>query len=237
MRFNGVLQTEAPFDLPLKDEAGPLEAPPVLVDLDGDGEVEILAGTRGGLLYGLKANGEPMPGFPLSAPGPIRTAPLVDDLDGDGTLEVVVFTEDGAVHLRHLEEVDPSYTGNRVVWGQLGGGPGNAGRLLQTPEADPPGTSADLLPPGRVYCYPNPIRESSAYLRFFLGDEAQIQVVVLNAIGEVVDRMSFDNPVARTDNEVRWNTEGYASGLYICRVEAISEGRSEVRFVKAAVIR
>ncbi len=237
VRFNGVLQTGAPLAFPLKDEAGPIGAPPVLADLDGDGAPEILAGSQGGLLYGLRGDGTPLPGFPLSVSGPIRTSPILDDLDGDGTLELVLFTANGAVHLWHLEEVAPDLIGNRIVWGQLGGGSANTGHLLMSPQAAPEDPSPLLLPSGRVYCYPNPIRGSSATLRFFLGNTAQIRVVVLNALGEIVDRLSLENPVPRTDNEIFWDTSDYASGLYICRVEAVSTDRSEVRFVKAAVIK
>ena len=136
-----------------------------------------------------------------------------------------------------MEKVDPSLTGNQVVWGQAGGGPGNAGRLLQVPHADPPQASVTLLPPRRVYCYPNPIRGDLAHLRFYLGDNARVEVVIVNAIGEIVDRLSLGSPAPQTDNEIPWDTSGYAGGLYICRVEAIAGDRSEVRFVKAAIIR
>jgi len=34
-----------------------------------------------------------------------------------------------------------------------------------------------------------------------------------------------------------WDTREYASGLYICRIEAVSGSRKEVRLIKAAVIR
>ena len=60
---------------------------------------------------------------------------------------------------------------------------------------------------------------------------------MLNALGEIVDRMTVENPTPRTDNELRWNTGDYASGFYVCRVEAISEERTEVRFVKTAIIK
>ena len=66
VRFNGVLQTDAPIAFPLKDEAGAIEAPAVLADLDDDGRPEIFAGSNGGLLYGLTATGEALPGFPIS---------------------------------------------------------------------------------------------------------------------------------------------------------------------------
>ena len=93
------------------------------------------------------------------------------------------------------------------------------------------------MPPELVYCYPNPIRGANARVRFFLGKSARIEITILNALGEIVDRMSLDNPTPLIDNELAWDTTDYASGLYICRVEARSQSQTEVRFIKAAIIR
>lgn len=237
VRFNGVHQTDTPLAFPLKDETGLISAPPVLADVNLDGDPDIFVATGGGLVYGLGADGSILPSFPLPVSSPVHASPLADDLDGDGTLELVVFTAEGAAHLWHLETFDAHFTGNHLVWSQAGGGPGNASRLLTLPSDPPPETTSLLLPPDQVYCYPNPIRGTSATIRFFLGKSARIQVAVFNALGEIVERMTMENPTPRTDNELRWNTVEYASGFYVCRVEAISEERSEVRFVKTAIIK
>jgi len=237
VRFNGVHQTDTPLAFPLKDETGLISAPPVLADINLDGDLDVFVATRGGLVYGLGADGTILPSFPLPVSGPVHASPLVDDLDGDGTLELVVFTTEGAAHLWHLENFDAHFTGNHLVWSQAGGGPGNTGRMLTLPSDPPPETTSLLLPPDQVYCYPNPVRGTSATIRFFLGKSARVQVAVFNALGEIVERMTMENPTPRTDNELRWNTVEYASGFYVCRVEAISEERSEVRFVKTAIIK
>ena len=237
VRFNGVHQSDTPLAFPLKDETGLISAPPVLADINLDGDLDIFVATGGGLVYGLGADGSILPSFPLPVSSPVHASPLADDLDGDGTLELVVFTTEGAAHLWHLETFDAHFTGNHLVWSQAGGGPGNASRLLTLPSDPPPETTSLLLPPDQVYCYPNPIRGTSATIRFFLGKSARIQVAVFNALGEIVERMTMENPTPRTDNELRWNTVEYASGFYVCRVEAISEERSEVRFVKTAIIK
>ena len=237
VRFNGVHQTDTPLAFPLKDETGLISAPPVLADVNLDGDPDVFVATEGGLVYGLGADGAVLPSFTLPVSGPVRASPLADDLDGDGTLELVVFTTDGTAHLWRLANFDPHFTGNHLVWSQAGGGPGNASRLLALPGDPPPETTSLLLPPDQVYCYPNPVRGTSATIRFFLGRSARVRVAVFNALGEIVDRMTMENPTPRTDNELRWNTVGYASGFYVCRVEAVSEERSEVRFVKTAIIR
>ncbi len=237
-RFNAVLQTEGALAFPLKDDTGPIEAPPVLADIDDDASPDIFAGTRGGLLYGLTAQGHALSGFPLLLPGPIVSSPLIDDLDNDGTLELVVYTADGSAQLFHLETIDPSYTGNDIIWGQLGGGPGNAGKLLQQigDVAAPTGTA--LLPAARAYVYPNPVHHGDrARIRFFLSQPAQISVAIYNPLGEKVADLAHANPMPNTDNEIAWDVTDYASGLYICRLQASDGTRTEVRFIKAAVIK
>ena len=237
-RFNGILQTGGVLSFPIKDSAGPIDAPPVLADLDKDGNTDILVGSHGGLIYGFSSTGKQMPGFPISISGPIQTSPLIDDLDKDGTLELVVFTTNGVMQLFHIEKIDSSYKGNKVVWGQLGGGPGNSGHLLQVPANQPATPSGDLLPQKSVYVYPNPIRNGDkTHIRFFVSEISTITVTIYNPIGEQVDQLTHTNPVPNTDNEIAWDVTDYASGLYICRVEASTGSKKEVRFIKAAVIK
>ncbi len=66
---------------------------PVVVDLDGDGALDIGVAAENGVHF-FRANGAPMPGWPYTWPVPVNnpqwSAPAVGDLDGDGALEVVV---------------------------------------------------------------------------------------------------------------------------------------------------
>ncbi len=237
-RFNAILQTEGALALPIKDDAGPIEAPPILADINDDTTPDIFAGTRGGLLYGLTAEGHSLPGFPLLVPGPILSSPLIDDLDNDGTLELIIYTADGSAQLFHLETIDPSYTGNKIIWGQLGGGPGNTGKLLQQPGEIATPTETSLLPAARAYLYPNPIRNGDrARIRFFLLEPAEITMTIYNPLGERVADLTHNNPMPNTDNEIAWDISDYASGLYICRLQASNNTRTEVRFIKAAIIK
>ena len=237
-RFNAILQTEGAHAFPIKDDAGPIEAPPILADINNDASPDIFVGTRGGLLYGLSAEGHFLPGFPLLVPGPILSSPLIDDLDNDGTLELIIYTADGSAQLFHLETIDPSYTGNKIIWGQLGGGPGNAGKLLQQPGEIAPPTETSLLPAARAYLYPNPIRNGDrARIRFFLLELAEVSMTIYNPLGERVADLTHNNPMPNTDNEIAWDVSDYASGLYICRLQASNSTRTEVRFIKAAIIK
>lgn len=238
MRFNDVLQQDAPVALPLKDRVGAILAPPAVADLDADGNLDVLVATQGGLIYGMDNRGALLPGLPVATLGSVSASPLLEDIDRDGNLELVAFTIDGSVHLWHLEEIDPALTGTEVVWGQQGGDGGNSGHLAQTtPQPEPPDEASSLMPPDRVYCYPNPVRGNEAFFRFYLVEAADVNITVINPRGEVVERMVAPQTFALTDNEIRWDTSDYASGFFICRVEALTASQSDVRFVKVAIVR
>ena len=77
---------------------------PTVADIDGDGRPEIVLGgdiwngnpfhvPQGGLLWVLRADGSPYPGYPRSFPGQvIWSSPAVVDLNGDGNLDIVAAT-------------------------------------------------------------------------------------------------------------------------------------------------
>jgi hypothetical protein len=73
----------------------PMEGP-ILVDIDGDGDLEVFAGSSNGQLYGWHHNGTAVSGFPVQCgSGRLQTSPSVGDIDGDGNLEVAVCTAIG----------------------------------------------------------------------------------------------------------------------------------------------
>ncbi|PNH12688.1 hypothetical protein TSOC_000387 [Tetrabaena socialis] len=74
---------------------------PTLVDLNGDGKLEVVVGTSMGFLYVLDHTGSPLPGWPVQM-GEIQGQPLVADINNDGELEIF------ASAMVRLELVDSS---------------------------------------------------------------------------------------------------------------------------------
>ncbi|MCA9719900.1 MAG: VCBS repeat-containing protein, partial [Myxococcales bacterium] len=60
-------------------------------DLDGDGALEIVVGSRDGWLYVLRADGSDQPGWPAPQQDFHVASPLVADLDGDGALDILSY--------------------------------------------------------------------------------------------------------------------------------------------------
>lgn len=236
VRHNGVVQSDKPIKLPLKDRVGLITASPLVADMDADGNLDIVVAAQTGAIYAITGAGQSLPGFPILATGPISVSPLIGDIDEDGLLELVAFTDAGSAHLWHLDRINSSLTGTNVVWGQLGGNSGNTSRLTQI-AGDFDTESADLLPTEKAYCYPNPIRGNEAYIRFFLNKHAEVDLLIVNAVGQIVEQITTSSTDANTDNEIRWDTTDYSSGVYVCRLQATGGGRTETCFIKAAIIR
>jgi hypothetical protein len=71
---------------------------PVLVDIDNDRSLEILAPSRSESIYIFEADGSRVPGWPVMAgggdPGGLVASPCAADLNGDGQIEIVVQAND-----------------------------------------------------------------------------------------------------------------------------------------------
>ncbi|MGD8395749.1 MAG: FG-GAP-like repeat-containing protein, partial [Candidatus Eiseniibacteriota bacterium] len=79
---------------------------PVVVDLDGDGELDVVDAASDGRLHVWRADGSGLPGwesvrFATVAEDATQSTPTVADVDGDGGLEVLVGAANGAIHAWH----------------------------------------------------------------------------------------------------------------------------------------
>jgi len=74
-----------------EDSIGLNYASPVIGDVDGDGEVEVLisCGERH-LFHAFKANGEKAAGWPIQIGGGSWSSPCLTDLEGDGDMEILL---------------------------------------------------------------------------------------------------------------------------------------------------
>ncbi|HZE19989.1 MAG TPA: FG-GAP-like repeat-containing protein, partial [Candidatus Angelobacter sp.] len=89
------------------------EASPAVVDLDGDGTLEILIGAEDRKVYGFHRDGTPVSGFPIEIGAEARSTPAVWDLDGDGATDIVLAGWDGLVHAWRYPG---SFHANGMAW-------------------------------------------------------------------------------------------------------------------------
>jgi hypothetical protein len=66
-----------------------VESSPIAYDVDGDNQLEIMAGSGDGKFYMWQHTGEVAPGFPFLTGRNIVSSPAIGDMDGNGTPDIV----------------------------------------------------------------------------------------------------------------------------------------------------
>ncbi|MDI6840327.1 MAG: C25 family cysteine peptidase [bacterium] len=106
---DGTLCPGFPIIQPQLDETTP-EGPSLTIgDIDGDNEVELIAGGFTGHLYAIESDGSYTLGFPLSCGGTIYPVPTIADIDLDGLNELITGNSIGEMHVW-------SVLGSRLEW-------------------------------------------------------------------------------------------------------------------------
>jgi M6 family metalloprotease-like protein len=217
----------------IADSSAAIASSPLLGDIDADGGLDILIGTPGAVLQAWSSRGDPLAGFPLSGGGPVYSTAALGSFEGEGDLQVVVGSDDGSVYAWDLPA---GYSAERFPWPCFHGNLAHTGLYPQALYPPPPQPQGSLLPAARVYNYPNPARDSHTTIRYYLAREASVSIKIYNLAGDLVAKMAGPGEPG-TENEVPWNLDGVASGVYFCKVEASSSGETEAHTVKVGIVK
>ncbi|MFH1277428.1 MAG: immune inhibitor A domain-containing protein [Candidatus Eisenbacteria bacterium] len=225
---NGLIATDTPYSIPPYLRRGvPLVGNGIAGrGVTGDDVWPVIA-DGGGRLWRWNGWEEIAEGWPISTgtrngaivagPGPAGTGAAAYALSADGFL-----------YAYDLDGFDP----DRLLWSGPGGG--SAMRYAASDDA-----AAEPLPAGNgeamitsAFCYPNPVRQGRALLRYALSSDAAVTIEVHDGAGGRAKSLA-GAPGRRGENEVTMDTSDLASGVYVVRIEA----GTDVTFVKVAVLK
>jgi hypothetical protein len=120
---------------------------PLIGDVDGDGQKELVVASAGAPIMAWEHDGSPTTGFPmLDLSAEYFTCPALEDLDQDGDLEMMV---NGYDYQFHVIDLPGSYDPATTDWGVARHDPQNSGWALPTPTLDPI-LVPDQIEPGQI---------------------------------------------------------------------------------------
>ncbi|HHS12440.1 MAG TPA: T9SS type A sorting domain-containing protein [bacterium] len=202
---------------------------PILIDADGNGDLNIVAATQGGEVSAFSRR-ERVSGFPLSTGSETTLTPFAGDLDGDGLLELAAVSGRGSVFVWNLN-ADVSETASWAAWGK------DAARTAFFAQpSEPAAPREDWMPSRGVYNYPNPVRDGRTFIRYRLEVDARVAIRIVDMAGMLVQRLEGPGR-GQTENEVIWDVSRVDSGVYFCHVRAVSAKGEKQAVIKIAVIR
>ena len=217
----------------------PLTSNPVVADLDGDGLPEVIAVSGDGIVVAFDKRGAMPPGFPLQAGrGKQSVAAFSSSPDGGQRTEfvlVVASSEEGNLSAWRTGSRSASSTVLRgSTWLQYQAHERHAGQALEALPAAP--LTNTFFPKERAYNWPNPVYDGRTFIRYFVSENATVKIKIFDIAGDKV--AEFAGPgIGGMDNEVAWNVRDIQSGVYLARIEADADGKSEVAIIKVAVVK
>ncbi len=187
---------------------------PIVADVDGDGENDIIAVSEYSRLYAYDFDGNLLNSYPLAV-GASSSSPAAADVDGDGEFELFIGSYEGTLFRWNG-------FGENIGWGQFGLVSGNRVFSPQTIEYN---SSADLNVEN-FYNYPNPAGEKT-YFRFLIESSsancAEAKIKIFDEGGNLVTELEEDVSTG-VPEEILWDTARVASGIYWAVLDIESDG-------------
>lgn len=141
----GVELTDAGYPKTIMGD--PFSSPPLIVDVDGDAQKELVVALYGAPIMAWEHDGSATPGFPMfNLSTDSYSCPAFEDLDKDGDLEMIV---NGNLQF-HVIDLPGSSGPESIDWGMLRRDAQNSGWTLPAPSLEPISAPEQIEPGQRL---------------------------------------------------------------------------------------
>jgi hypothetical protein len=204
---------------------------PVVADVTGDALPEIVFTTDLGLVYVLDPDGDPLPGYPRKMlPDLIDANVILANGDADATSREIIGVSEVSVGMVAPPGGDTTLPG----WTHAASDAGHT-RFALAPGAQSPAADRLLALEQAFQAYPNPASGERVRLRFTGRSVGRYDIRIYNLEGEQVFNQIGDTVTG--PQEVEWDLEGMASGVYLCRFVSPAAGVSSPLIEPITVVR
>jgi hypothetical protein len=143
--FDHVGQPLADRGFPKTIMGYPEQVAPLIGDVDGDGQKEVLVGVAGAPIMAWDHDGSATPGFPMFGQSvDLYCVPTLEDFDQDGDLEMMMV--DGEDYRFHVLDLSAAHRPDLLDWAMARHDPQNSGWTLASPELEPVAAPAEIQP-------------------------------------------------------------------------------------------
>ena len=201
---------------------------PVIADVDGDGELDVVVGDQIGRIHGFAKNGALLPGFPIQTGGLIEGACAVWDVDDDGLTEVMAQSFDQNIY---VYDTPWAFDENLAPWPMFKRNQRNNAVMTEAVFERVGVSETPVTPSAALFQNaPNPVVQSATRIQYRVprGKEYQhVKLAVFDLNGRHV-RTLLDGEQPPGLYELRWDAtdktgRGVASGIYPYRLEVAGE--------------
>lgn len=198
-------------------------------DFEGDNKSEIIALTEDGRIFAIDGGtGKPVSGFPIAAGSNSLPIPILYE-DNNNKITYALFNKQ-----MNFSAWNIGLTEGDIFWGGESGNPGNTGFVDAASSVN---RITTFLPENRAYNYPNPVYEGKTFIRYYVSEDARINIKIFDLAGDFVAELN-DEARGGLDNETVWNVGDIQSGVYLARIEATGvSGKSDSKIIKIAVVK
>ena len=201
---------------------------PLAANFEGDSKSEIISVTKDGRIFSIDGGtGKVVDGFPISSGSPIFATPVL--YNANEKTNLAVMNDQDVFSAWSISSVE----GN-LYWSEEYGNPKNSSFVDAAKNTN---RINEFFPKNRAYNYPNPVYDGQTYIRYYVSEDSKINIKIFDLAGGYVSEMN-DDARGGMDNETIWNVNDIQSGVYLARIEAVSNsGRSESQVIKIAVVK
>ena len=223
--FEGSLADNYPITDP---EGKNFVSTPLAMDFEGDDRSELITFTEDGRIFAYDGpSGRLVDGFPISSGAMPSAVPVLFSDKGKPSFAVV--DKNNLFSAWNLGSVDGIY-----YWSEKNGNIFNSSFI---PAAESGFVINEFFPKNRAYNYPNPVYDGQTYIRYYVSEAAKINIKIFDLAGGFVAELN-DYASGGLDSETHWDVSNIQSGVYLARIEAVSNsGISESQIIKIAVVK